>query len=979
MKRKLNVETSRRHSPTSLPPLRTTSTAATNSMPRRFRRRLGRAPLALLALLALALTVPVREVSAQGPPTATTLDATGVSEYGATLNGTFNPNGDPMALAWFEWSGGSTRPVTASMGTYVSAEVGAAHGPPLTAGMTYYFQLVAANQWGTAYGGENSFTTPGGLPHPPTLVTLPATEVTSTSATLNGGVDGGALVWFDWGTSTAYGNSTSFIDLGIGTNAVHFSATLAGLTPNTTYHFRAAGQRGMFASGYDGDQSFTTLGPPPQVSTLPATGVSTNSATLNGTVNPTSWPTTAWFQWGATTNYGNLTSVTNLGTGTTALPLSGPLAGLTPSVTYHFRVAATNDYGLVYGSDQSFTTLGAPQVSTLPATAIAPASATLNGTVNPNGWPTTAWFQWGATTNYGNLTSVTALGSGTTALPLSATLAGLTPGFPYYFRVAATNDYGLVYGSDQSFTTLGPPLVSTLPATAISADSATLNGTVNPSGWPTTAWFQWGDTTNYGNLTSVTALGSGTTALPLSAPLAGLNPSATYHFRIAATNDYRLVYGSDQSFTTQAQSGDAGWTLNGGATMTSNTIALTAGALDTSRSAFLNNKQDVTAFHIVFFYQDVSGAGSADGVTFCIQNDQRGATALGGGSGGSSLGYQNITPSVALAMNIFDPYTRGIAFAQNGTFGTPYQSLLPNVDIGGNTNIIQVNVDYNGTVMTMTFKDTVTGGIASTNWTVNIPSVVGGSTAYVGFTGADGGVASIQTISWGDSTPTILIPPRTQTAEAGSAVGLSVHASSALPLSFLWYLNDTNLISWSTNSDLELTNVQISNSGAYTIVVTNVAGAVTSPPAMLQVIAAVERRPVPGIKVTGESASLLHVDYANSLSPAPTWTPLGSVSLTSTTGYCCDPTLPLPPQRFYRAWQTGTPGVRPSLDLHLVPAITLTGTIGHSVRLDYINQFGPTDAWVTLATVSLTNTSQLYFDISASGQPPRLYRLVQIP
>jgi len=72
-------------------------------------------------------------------------------------------------------------------------------------------------------------------------------------------------------------------------------------------------------------------------------------------------------------------------------------------------------------------------------------------------------------------------------------------------------------------------------------------------------------------------------------------------------------------------------------------------------------------------------------------------------------------------------------------------------------------------------------------------------------------------------------------------------------------------------------------------------------------------------------------------------------------------------------------GVRPSLDLHLVPAITLTGTIGGSVRLDYINQFGPTDAWVTLATVPLTNTSQLYFDVSAPGQPQRLYRVVQIP
>ena len=159
--------------------------------------------------------------------------------------------------------------------------------------------------------------------------------------------------------------------------------------------------------------------------------------------------------------------------------------------------------------------------------------------------------------------------------------------------------------------------------------------------------------------------------------------------------------------------------------------------------------------------------------------------------------------------------------------------------------------------------------------------------------------------------------------------------------------------------------------------VSNALGAITSAPALLNVIAPVERRPVPGVKVMGETASLVNVDYADSLRPAPNWTMLGSVSLTGTPQYYFDLTLPLPPQRFYRAWQTGSPTVRPSLDLHLVPAITLTGTIGHSVRLDYINKFGPTDAWVTLATVPLTNTSQLYFDISAPGQPPRLYRLVQ--
>jgi hypothetical protein len=178
---------------------------------------------------------------------------------------------------------------------------------------------------------------------------------------------------------------------------------------------------------------------------------------------------------------------------------------------------------------------------------------------------------------------------------------------------------------------------------------------------------------------------------------------------------------------------------------------------------------------------------------------------------------------------------------------------------------------------------------------------------------------------------------------------------------------------------LELTNVQYAQSGAYTVVVSNALGEVNSAPALLNVIAPVERRQVPNVKVTGDAAGLWNVDYASSLSPTPNWTTFGSVSLTSTSQYCFDLTLPLPPQRFYRAWQMGAPGVMPSLDLHLVPAITLTGNIGGSLRVDFINRFGPTDAWVALDTVTLANTTQLYFDVSAPGQPQRLYRLVQVP
>ena len=227
--------------------------------------------------------------------------------------------------------------------------------------------------------------------------------------------------------------------------------------------------------------------------------------------------------------------------------------------------------------------------------------------------------------------------------------------------------------------------------------------------------------------------------------------------------------------------------------------------------------------------------------------------------------------------------------------------------------------------------------------------------------------------------PTIQTAPQTQTAEARSVVGLRVEASSPLPLFYLWYLNATNLISCSTNCELELTNVQFSQSGAYTVVISNVLGAVTSAPALLNVIAPVERRPVPGIKVTGRNRKFVERGLFRLPQPRAELDPARFRQPDQHVAILLRSYLPLPLQRFYRAWQTGSPTVRPSLDLHLVPAITLTGSIGGSVRVDAINQFGPIDAWFTLDTLTLTNTPQLYFDISAWQQPPRLYRLVQIP
>jgi len=228
--------------------------------------------------------------------------------------------------------------------------------------------------------------------------------------------------------------------------------------------------------------------------------------------------------------------------------------------------------------------------------------------------------------------------------------------------------------------------------------------------------------------------------------------------------------------------------------------------------------------------------------------------------------------------------------------------------------------------------------------------------------------------------PIITSPPQSQTAEIGSTVGFHVHATNTMPLSYEWFFNSTTATTGSTtNGALLLTNVQPSQAGAYTVVVTNIAGAVTSPPAMLSVIPPVERRMVPALSLLGQPGSLLNLENANTLDPSPAWVTFDSVTLTNTSQWYFDLSTPLPPQRFYRAWQTGEPSVIPILNLEMVPALTLTGSVGNSVRVDCINQFGPIDAWVALDTVTLTNTSQLYFDVSAPGQPPRLYRLVRLP
>jgi hypothetical protein len=95
----------------------------------------------------------------------------------------------------------------------------------------------------------------------------------------------------------------------------------------------------------------------------------------------------------------------------------------------------------------------APTVTTNPSTSVTSNSAQLNGTVNPNGESTTYRFEYGKSTRYGSTSGTQRAGSGTTDVPVSAAITGLTPNTIYHFRIVATNSAGTGYGNDRTFTT----------------------------------------------------------------------------------------------------------------------------------------------------------------------------------------------------------------------------------------------------------------------------------------------------------------------------------------------------------------------------------------------------------------------------------------------------------------------------------------------------------------------------------------------
>jgi len=303
------------------------------------------------------------------------------------------------------------------------------------------------------------------------VVTLPASNVTATSATLNGSVNANNQIvstFFDWGETINYGNTVSGVPSQItGTTTTPYNADIAGLTTYTVYHYRA---RGITSTGliiYGEDMTFMPA-PPPSAITDPATGITQTAATLNGTVNANSSAVTVYFEFGLTDSYGSvIDAIPAQVSGNTDTPVTANISGLEVYTTYHFRVVATNSNGYFYGGDLTFTTLPAPPVVvTNPATDVLITTAVLNGTITANNQTTAVSFEWGETTSYGNVVAADPANvTGSVPTAVSAQISGLFNNTVYHFRCVGTNATGTTYGDDQWFNTYCPPPADAGPIT----------------------------------------------------------------------------------------------------------------------------------------------------------------------------------------------------------------------------------------------------------------------------------------------------------------------------------------------------------------------------------------------------------------------------------------------------------------------------------------------------------------------------------
>lgn len=219
-----------------------------------------------------------------------------------------------------------------------------------------------------------------------------------------------------------------------------------------------------------------------------------------------------------------------------------------------------NVYVADAGSDKVdiFDGVIVPDTTTEAASGVAKTTATLHGTVDPDGIEVKSCkFEYGVEPgvfSHSAPCSPVAPYTGMTPEAVEAEIGGLDPSTTYYYRVVASNSGGTDQGFEEQFTTL-PSVdnLSTGPAEEVTPNTAKLTGSLSPDGTDAHYYFEYGTSTAYGSIRPAlpgTDAGSASEAVSAKTSLVGLTASTIYHYRLVGVNSFGSTFGEDETLTT---------------------------------------------------------------------------------------------------------------------------------------------------------------------------------------------------------------------------------------------------------------------------------------------------------------------------------------------------------------------------------------------------------------------------------------------
>ena len=632
--------------------------------------------------------------------------------------------------------------IAVATGSSTSAVASAAYTINLPAAATPTFSPVAGT-YTSAQTVTISDTTAGAAIYYTTNGTVPTTSSTLYSSPITvGGTETLKAIAVATGSSTsAVGSAFYTINLPAatptfspvaGTYASAQTVTISDTTAGATIYYTTNGTAPTTTSTvYSGAITVSAT------ETLKAIAIATGSSTsavgsAAYSISPQTPAPTFSLPAGAY-NYQPVVTLADTTSGATIYYTTNGTTPTTSSTVYSGPITITSAKtieAIAIASGLSASTVASASYTLAAAAPIAnPAGGSYSGSVSVALTTATPSANIYYTINNTTPTASSSLYSGPIIVTANEVIKAITVETGFTSSAVVTNTYTI--SAAAAIPTFSPVSGSYASAQTVTISDATAGATIYY-------------TTNGTTPTTSSAVYSGPIAVSASETLNAIAVAASLSNSAVGTSPYTI---STVAPTVNFASGFTSTNLNlYGATITNGALQLTDGGAGENYLAWYLQPVNVQTFTTDFNFQDTSA--TADGFTFVLQNSSKGVWALG--ANGANLGYAGIGSSVAIKFDLYNDAGEGTdstGFYVNGAAPT-----VPSVDMTTSGvslrsgDILHAHVTYDGTTLILTVTDTVTGANFTTSTPINIPSTVGGNTAYVGFTASTGAYTAIQKI-----------------------------------------------------------------------------------------------------------------------------------------------------------------------------------------------------------------------------------------